>query len=64
MELVFLSLESPRINHENDISGLRRLNKEHTTSLEAQNVAQNGSKQKDATQLSLFVLTFEPCFIV
>jgi hypothetical protein len=45
MELVFLSLESPRINHESDFSGLLRLNKEHTTSLEAQNAAQNGPKK-------------------
>jgi hypothetical protein len=45
MEVVFLSLESPRMNHESDFSGLRRLNKEHTTSLKAQNAAQNGPEK-------------------
>jgi hypothetical protein len=33
-----------RFFDEGDFSGLRRLNKERPTSLEAQNAAQNGSK--------------------
>jgi hypothetical protein len=33
------------MNHESDFSGLRRFNKEHTTSLKAQNAAQNGPKK-------------------
>jgi hypothetical protein len=33
------------MNHERDFSSLQRLNKEHTTSLKAQNAAQNGSKK-------------------
>jgi hypothetical protein len=56
LELVFLPLEPPRLHHESDFFGLRRLNKEHTTS---------GSKwtEKDAAKPSLFVLALELHFI-
>jgi hypothetical protein len=50
------------MNHESDFSGLRRLNKEHTTSLKAQNAAQKWT-EKDAAKPSLFVLTLELHFI-
>jgi hypothetical protein len=55
MELVFLSLESPRMNHESDFSGLRCLNKEHTTSLKAGSTRGSKWTEKDTTELSLFV---------
>jgi hypothetical protein len=50
------------MNHESDFSGLRCLNKEHTTSLRAQ---KRGSKWtgKGAAKPSLFVLTLELHFI-
>jgi hypothetical protein len=42
------------MNRESDFSGLRRLNKDHTTSLKAQHAAQNGSEKTPRSSVFSF----------